>query len=114
LEQAVAEAAHARTIYWDVDAPATLDRIARDPADRFRALVPRYDLILTYGGGEPVVRGYTALGAARCVPIYNALDPETHYPARAEPRFAADLSLLANRLPDREARIEEFFLRAAS
>src|SRR5581483_10014340 len=62
LEQAVAEAAHARTIYWDVDAPATLDRIARDPADRFRALVPRYDLILTYGGGEPVVRGYLALG----------------------------------------------------
>jgi spore maturation protein CgeB len=30
-----------------------------------------------------------------------------------EPRFAADLTLLANRLPDRESRIEEFFLKPA-
>src|SRR5581483_5181738 len=114
LEQAVAEAAHARTIYWDVDAPATLDRIARDPADRFRALVPRYDLILTYGGGEPVVRGYLALGARACVPIYNALDPATHYPAAPSPRFACDLVFLGNRLPDREARAGEFFFRPAA
>ena len=33
---------------------------------------------------------------------------------RAEPRFAADLGFLGNRLPDREARVEEFFLRAAA
>jgi spore maturation protein CgeB len=32
----------------------------------------------------------------------------------ADPRFGADLSFLANRLPDREARVEEFFLRAAA
>jgi spore maturation protein CgeB len=31
-----------------------------------------------------------------------------------EQRFAADLGFLANRLPDREARVEEFFLRAAA
>jgi spore maturation protein CgeB len=46
--------------------------------------------------------------------VYNALDPETHHPAPADPRFSADLALLANRLPDREARIEEFFLRPAA
>jgi spore maturation protein CgeB len=45
------------------------------------------------------------------VPIYNALDPETHYPVRA--RHEADLTLIANRLPDREARVEEFFFRPA-
>src|SRR5207248_1936694 len=48
-----------------------------------------------------------------CVPIYNALDPKTHFPVPAEARFAADLALLANRLPDREARVQEFFLRPA-
>ena len=26
--------------FWDVDAPATLDRIAADPDDPFRALIP--------------------------------------------------------------------------
>ena len=36
---------------------------ARDPPIRCRALLPRYDLVLTYGGGDPVVRGY--LGARR-------------------------------------------------
>src|SRR6059058_3687562 len=38
-------------IFWDVDAPATLDRMASHPADSFRALVPQYDLVFTYGGG---------------------------------------------------------------
>jgi spore maturation protein CgeB len=47
------------------------------------------------------------------VPIYNALDPDTHHPVPAEEHFKCDLALLANRLPDREARIEKFFLEAA-
>jgi spore maturation protein CgeB len=100
--------------FWDVDAPATLDRMQGDEQDALRALVPRYDLVLTYGGGEPVTNAYLALGARQCVPIYNALDPSTHHPVAPEPRFEAQLSFLGNRLPDREARVEEFFLRAAA
>lgn len=100
--------------FWDVDAPATLERVQGDPSDPFRPLVPRYDLVLTYGGGEPVVNAYTALSARACVPVYNALDPTTHHPVAPEPRFAGDLGFLGNRLPDREARVEEFFLRAAA
>ena len=106
--------AHQTIVFWDVDAPATLDRIRSNPADPFRPLVPQYDLIFTYGGGDPVVRKYKAFGARDCVPVYNALDPTTHFPVPPDPRFAADLSFLGNRLPDREARVEEFFLRAAS
>lgn len=100
--------------FWDVDAAATLHRLQTHPDDPFRALVPRYDLILTYGGGQPVIDAYAALGARRCVPIYNGLDPDTHHPAPPDPRFAGELSLLANRLPDREVRIEEFFLKPAA
>lgn len=99
-------------IFWDVDAAATLTQLERDPAARLRELVPEYDLVLTYGGGAPVVSRYRALGARRCVPIYNALDPDTHHPVVAEERFRADLSALVNRLPDREARVEEFFFSA--
>lgn len=99
--------------FWDVDAPATLDRIERNPDDPFRALIPRYDLVLTYGGGDPVVQAYTRWGARRCVPIYNALDPYTHHPAPADDRFAADLAFLGNRLPDREERVEQFFWTVA-
>jgi spore maturation protein CgeB len=100
-------------VFWDVDAPATLDRIERDASDPFRVLVPRYDLILTYGGGNPVVQAYEAFGARECVPVYNALDPATHFSVPPDPRFAGDLGFLGNRLPDREARVEEFFFAAA-
>ncbi|MCB0310132.1 MAG: glycosyltransferase [Bdellovibrionales bacterium] len=104
----------AMVIFWDVDAPATLARVDQDPTDSFRQCVPEYDLILTYGGGPEVIRRYGLLGARRCVPIYNALDPETHYPVRKDVAFEATLGLLANRLPDREARIEKFFFDVAS
>jgi spore maturation protein CgeB len=115
LEEAVLDlrGPNTRVVFWDVDAPATLDRLAADFADPFHALVPRYDMVLTYGGGSPVVEAYRRFGARDCAPIYNALDPETHHPVEADPRFAADLGFLANRLPDREARVDAFFLLAA-
>jgi spore maturation protein CgeB len=116
LEQAVLDLQRPETlvVFWDVDAPATLDRIEEDSTDPFLPLIPRYDLVLTYGGGDPVVQAYERLGARDCVPIYNALDPSTHYPVPTDPRFAADLGFLGNRLPDRETRVEEFFLAAAT
>ncbi|HEY0945442.1 MAG TPA: glycosyltransferase [Opitutaceae bacterium] len=115
LEAAVLDLQGPRTCvaFWDVDAPATLDRVMQYPTDAFLGLIPRYDLVLTYGGGAPVVDAYTGLGARECVPIYNALDPHTHFPVAPEPRFAADLAFLGNRLPDRERRVEEFFLAVA-
>jgi spore maturation protein CgeB len=116
LEAAVLERQGPRTLvaFWDVDAPATLDRVQSDPDDPFHACIPRYDLVLTYGGGGAVVDAYRSLGARQCVPIYNALDPTTHHPTEADPRFQSDLGFLGNRLPDREARVEEFFLNAAT
>jgi hypothetical protein len=56
--------------------------------------------------------GPTAGWARACVPVYNALDPATHHPVPPDPRFAGtDLGFLGNRLPDREARVEEFSSR---
>lgn len=101
-------------VFWDVDAPATLARVESHPQDRFWRLIPEYDRIFTYGGGPPVVEHYLRLGAAECHPIYNALDPETHHPVDPAPGLACDLLFIGNRLPDREGRVEEFFLRAAS
>ncbi len=102
-----------KTAFWDVDAPATLHRIEEDPSDPFRALIPRYDFIFTYGGGRPVIEHYLNLGAQNCVPIYNALDPETHHPVPVDSSLACDLAFVGHRLPDREKRVEDFFLRAA-
>jgi spore maturation protein CgeB len=100
--------------FWDVDAPATLDRVHHNPGDPFCALIPQYDLILTYGGGQPVLDAYTTRGARGCYPIYNALDPRTHHPVQPDSRFAGRCGFLGNRLPDREERVEEFFFEPAA
>jgi spore maturation protein CgeB len=115
LESGVLEAAPAQALvaFWDVDAPATLERLRRDPGDPLHTLLPAYDIVLTYGGGEPVRRAYLGLGARLCAPIYNGLDPDDHHPVLPSHEFRCDLAFLGNRLPDREARVEEFFLKAA-
>jgi spore maturation protein CgeB len=101
-------------LFWDVDAPATLAAIAQSPAHPIRQALPRLDAVLTYGGGAPVIDAYLALGARLCVPIYNALDPATHFPVAPAPDLTADLVFLGNRLPDREARVDSFFLAPAA
>jgi spore maturation protein CgeB len=116
LLQGVMSAAspHAVKIFWDVDAPATLAELRADPSLPLRRILPSLDLVLTYGGGPPVIAAYEGLGARICRPIYNALDASTHHPVAPEQRFASDLNFLANRLPDREARVERFFLEPAA
>lgn len=100
-------------VFWDVDAPATLGRMQQDLRDPFHQDVPRYDAILSYGGGPRAQQGYLAAGARAYYNIYNGLDPETHHPVPSDPAFACDVAFLGNRLPDREARVDELFFRAA-
>jgi spore maturation protein CgeB len=101
-------------IYCDVDAPATLAELRADADHPLHRVLPKLELVMTYGGGPPVIEAYESFGAGRCVPVYNALDPNTHHPVPPDPLFAADLAFLGNRLPDREARVETFFLDAAT
>jgi spore maturation protein CgeB len=115
LEAAVLDLKRASVsiVFWDVDAPATLDAIEASAEHPLRRLIPRYDHVFTYGGGDPVVDAYRRLGARTCIPIYNALDPEVHHPCAPDPQFAAELAFMGSRLPDREARVEQFFFEAA-
>jgi spore maturation protein CgeB len=116
LEAAVLEMKTPETLvaFLDINAPATLDRINNDPEDSFRPLISEYDFILTRGGGAPVVEAYLAVGAKECVPIYNALDPNLHFPISPEKRFEADLGLLNDHVPERDARVKEFFFKPAA
>jgi spore maturation protein CgeB len=101
------------SIFWDVDAPATLDRVHSNADDPFRADIPRYDAVFTYGGGDRVVEAYRALDARACIPVYNAVDTQTHFPVARERDLECDLAFQGNRLPDREKRVDEFFFKAA-
>lgn len=114
LERRVADLAmHTACFFWDVDSPATLARLHHDPEDPFHFDVARYDAVLSYGGGEASRTGYLAEGARAYYAIYNGLDPETHHPVPLDPSLQCDVVFLGNRLPDREKRVEELFLKAA-
>src|SRR5690606_25925088 len=102
-----------QVIFWDVDAPATLDRMIYDPEDYFISLIPQFDQVLTYGGGPPVENAYKKFGAKECSSIYNAFDPESHHPVASQEQYHCDLAFLGNRLPDREQRVEKFFIAVA-
>jgi spore maturation protein CgeB len=104
---------HSLRVFWDVDAPATLAELREDASHLLHRVLPRLDMVLTYGGGAPVTDAYRSVGARACWPIYNALDPATHFPVPSDPALASDLGFLANRMPDREARAAEFFFDPA-
>lgn len=99
-------------IFWDPDAPATLGRIRKNPVDPLRSLIPRYDLILINGGAQST-RQYRTLGAAECIPLYNALDTELHFPVSTDHRLVADLSFLGNRVPGHDRRMNDYFFSVA-
>jgi spore maturation protein CgeB len=115
LEECVLDcrSVHTQVAFWDVDPPATLASVEANRLHPFRTLIPEYDYIFTYGGGLPVIDHYLQLGALACHPIYNALEPATHHPVPPDPEFKCDLAFIGNRLPDRERRVEDFFLAAA-
>ncbi len=114
LERRILELQNSAAItFWDVDAPATIARMHGDTGDAFRTSMPQYDAVLTYGGGPWCREQYLALGARAYFSMYNGLDPETHYPVAPDASLKCDVAFLGNRLPDREARVEELFLRAA-
>jgi len=115
LEARVLECApHAMCFVWDVDAPATIHRMRSNPKDALRRAVPGYDAILSYGGGPKAREGFLEFGARAYYSIYNGLDPDTHHPLPSDASLECDVAFLGNRLPDREARVEELFFRAAA
>lgn len=104
---------HRKILFLDVDAPATLDRIEKNTSDPFINIIPKLDAVLTYGGGDLVVQKYKSFKAKHCIPIYNALDPKSHYPVSPLHELKADLGFLGNRMPDREQRTDEYFFNPA-
>jgi spore maturation protein CgeB len=105
-----------RVAFWDVDAPATLAAAFAEPLDTagtFRSLIPRFDLVCLYGGGPPVQSDYARLGARETHIIANAVDLDDYFPVPRQAERACDLLFMGNRMPDREQRVHDFFLRAA-
>ena len=108
-------ATHPLGVFYDLDTPVTLGRLARSETIPYigAAGLREFDLVLSYTGGKAIEQLRTRLGARRVLPLYGHVDPEVHRPAAAAMRYAADLSYLGTFAADRQEAVDELFIAPA-
>jgi spore maturation protein CgeB len=102
-------------VFYDLDSPITLERVARGesvpylPSNGLRD----FDLVLSYAGGGAVDALKGSLGARAVAPLYGSVDPDMHrcVPQRTDLRNR--LSYLGTYAADRQPLLEELFIEAA-
>lgn len=111
----VLESRAQRKVFYDLDTPMTLDRLARGELVEY--LGPHgladFDLVLSYTGGSALGELQRALGARRVAALYGSVDPALHCPAPSSARYRADLSYLGTYAADRQASLQELLLAPA-
>lgn len=104
---------HQTIIFWDVDPVTTLSKMPGDGNSPLRKVLPKYDIVLTNGGGDQITSLYRSAGARECVIIYSAFDPEAHNSVLTGNRFLCDLAFIGNHSPDNETRVVDYFVKTA-
>ncbi len=103
------------TVFYDLDTPVTLARLAGGDAVPY--IGPRgladYDLVLSYTGGAALDRLQQRLGARLVAPLYGHVDPEVHRPVAPQPHYRADLSYLGTYSADRQEALQALFIAPA-
>jgi spore maturation protein CgeB len=104
----VLETAEGTTAFWDIDTPVTAAKLARGDHEYLSpALVPRFDLYLSFTGG-PLL---DELGARRPVPFHCIADPALYRPTDVPLRW--DLGYLGTYSEDRQPKVDELLLEPA-
>lgn len=108
----VALTARGLTAFYDLDTPVTLQKLARGDFEYLTpALIPRFDLYLSFTGGPTLDRIEDVLGspAARHLPC--GVDPAVHRPVSAARHY--DLGYLGTYSEDRQPALDRFLLEPA-
>jgi spore maturation protein CgeB len=111
----VLDAGLERTVFYDLDSPVTLERLAS--GDRVPYLPTQglagFDLVLSYAGGAAIDGLKRRLAARVVAPLYGSVDPDVHYPVPANPDRRNDLSYLGTYAQDRQPVLERLFIAPA-
>jgi spore maturation protein CgeB len=113
--RAVLDSSALQRVFYDLDSPVTLERLARGEPVSY--LPPEglgdFDLVLSYAGGA-ALSGLKRFAGARVVaPLYGSVDPEVHHPVPRIEERASDLSYLGTYAPDRQDALDRLFLSPA-
>jgi spore maturation protein CgeB len=108
----VTEIAAGRCAFYDIDTPITLARLWDGDAEYVsRALMPRYDLYLSFTGGPTLDLLAQRFGVRRPRPLYCSVDPEAHFPEPASIRW--DLGYLGTYSADRQPALDRLLIEPA-
>jgi spore maturation protein CgeB len=107
----VLDSAAGLRIFYDLDTPVTLARIANGESVEYLgpAGLRDFDLVLSFTGGRSLDELKRVLGARRTAPLYGSADPELHAPARRDPRYGGCLGYLGTYAADRAEGVRRFF-----
>ena len=108
----VLDTARRRTAFYDIDTPATLAALMRGDCPYVSAaLIPRFDLYLSFTGGPTLRRLEREVGARRARPLYCSFDPEHYFPEPAAPVW--DLGYMGTYCADRQPALDRLLVRPA-
>jgi len=108
----VTEEARGHAAFYDIDTPVTIRKLALgDHGYLTPALIPKYDLYLSFTGGPTIGALERRHGARRVRPLYCGVDPELYHPEPAEHRW--DLGYLGTYGDDRQPSLDRLLLEPA-
>jgi spore maturation protein CgeB len=102
-------------VFYDLDTPVTLDRLARGERVDYipeGGLGP-FDLVLSFTGGGALDALRHQLGASVVAPLYGSVDPDTHRPVAPDPDRLFDLSYLGTFAADRQVALDRLLIEPA-
>jgi spore maturation protein CgeB len=108
----VTSVARGITAFYDIDTPVTLAKLSNGGADYIsKDLIPKYDIYLSFTGGQTLDRLAREFGARMTRPLYCSVDPDQYAPAHTEPAW--DLGYLGTYSDDRQPSLTQLLLEPA-
>jgi spore maturation protein CgeB len=98
--------------FYDIDTPVTLAKLTRGDEEYLTpALIPHFDLYLSFSGGPALERLEKNYGARTARPLYCAVDSELYHPQASIARW--DLGYMGTYSEDRQPFLERLLLAPA-
>jgi spore maturation protein CgeB len=100
------------TAFYDIDTPVTLAKLARGDEEYLTAaLIPQYDLYLSFTGGPILDRLEQEYGAQMARPLYCSVDPVLYHRDSSVIRW--DLGYMGTYSEDRQPALDRLLLEPA-
>ncbi len=101
------------TAFYDIDTPVTLAKLARGDHEYLSpALIPRFQLYLSFSGGPTLSRLEREFGSPRAAAFYCSVDPALYAPDESAD-MDYDLGYLGTYSPDRQPTLDRLLVDPA-